>query len=1369
MKAMRTFILKHYSLKTKGDNHKAMFSPPYRATGTTVGEDGESPNVQSTGTTELDRHMYERQISMDRRGDQNTADQQLSLLQFRKSLPSYAKRSKILRTIEHHTITIICGPTGCGKTTQVPQFILEDMIEALKGSKCSIITTQPRRISAVSVAERVAKERGEPIGSTTGYHIRLESRQSAQTRLLFCTVGVLLRRLSDDPLLRQISHVIVDEVHERDRLADFLLIVLRDLIISGKRPDLKIILMSATVDGDRFAEYFGSVVGADKVRILSLEGRAFPVRGFFKEEVLQMLGGEPMAKICKRSPSPVQTPEQSELKEEDIDLNLISRTVFHICENFKSEGAILIFLPGWKEITSLCQMINRNNPGFSIRVLPLHSSIPSYQQHQVFDVMPQGWRKVVVATNIAETSVTIDDVVFVIDSGKVNQLSYNTALQMSLLTPQWISKAATKQREGRAGRCQPGFVFRMFTSEQYQAFPEYEVPEMVRTPLEELCLQVKLQTDVDIGRFLAKALDPPAQADIARTVQLLVVLGALNHQGELTHLGSQLARLPCHPRIGKMILFGAVFNCLDPILTIACCLAHRSPFILPMPHERQAAQKARQDFDRSSFSDQITALRAFNAWESLPIEERRAYSRQNYLSHNTLTMIAGIKDQFRKALESLGFQAEKGSSEVDKNISMLRAIISSGMSPSVIEYTSKLTKKGMRVETTFLTESHKENVKIHPGSVNGMKPSTFMFPERFVCYFQMMETSALYLRTTSVVSTLALTIFSGDFDVDRVNLSRECAGKQREDLQLSAFSNPTDYEIKKKSGKIPTDRWKKLIEELEHEEERDRKFSEVLDRVESMAVQRQEEKVFEKKKQKERQREKEAKERKRKQERLKQKEAKRKQIEEQNESWFKHFDESADRAATAENGEPGDEHEEEADTEGTNDSTYSKAREFMCTGPSASPTNSDPPFMTSSCASISSRVGTVILSDRLNPLSSTFPSPGTNEEKHELTVDDLVEDMEQADEDECAHQEEESEPEEDGEDEKSFTVDELKVEDPYDTVAADDEGAEEEGEFEDDDDYEGDDSDSDSDSNMEECSEVSEEEEQKRRDIDDDWHDDAEVSPDENDHLDPTKFDGENSFIEAMADLIALEIQDSMDDEEREGVSPVCRTQFFEDDTPSCPPSRSSSLRQRQDYSVVMVNNFVEIRMPPQTKECLAYIAEATQEFIVARTRSPQPTTLTTQNQNGVSGKIWSPADDEAGLLPLLQMLLKKHDHCLSGTKATLRQRQRQAKQAPKARKRMSKRGKQRSPNKARHLRTLGTELKSPAAGKGGSSQFNRRRDTKNSLGGTKRRRNEESATTEHRRRPSRGNGGPPSRSLKKRLNKRLKKRKLMKSNKRGK
>lgn len=359
--------------------------------------------------------------------------------QLKKKLPIIAHREKILSTIKKNQVVLIRGATGCGKTTQVPQFILDSFIKENRGTDCRIVCTQPRRVAAISIAARVAEERGEELGGeSVGYLIRCENElpRPEGGHILYCTVGVLLRQLQTDPTFRNLTHIIVDEVHERSVDSDILLGVLK--ILLPMRPDLRVIIMSATIEMDQFSEYFGNCP------TLEVPG--------FNHEVTEYYLGDVMRQINM----PLN---KREMKDRSTWYSFITKLIVHIHQN-RDPGAILVFCSGYDDIERLYKCLKfMKDP--SMKIYILHSLVP-VRKNKIFAPAKEGERKIILSTNVAESSITIDDVVYVVDNGKQKYMAYHADKEMYSLQNMWATKANAQQRKGRAGRCQDGFVFRMY-------------------------------------------------------------------------------------------------------------------------------------------------------------------------------------------------------------------------------------------------------------------------------------------------------------------------------------------------------------------------------------------------------------------------------------------------------------------------------------------------------------------------------------------------------------------------------------------------------------------------------------------------------------------------------------------------------------------------------------------------------------------------------------------------------------------------------------------------------------------------------------------------------------------------------------------
>ncbi|GMH06760.1 hypothetical protein Nepgr_008600 [Nepenthes gracilis] len=783
------------------------------------------------------------------------------MLESRAALPIAKSKDEILQLLKQYNVLVVCGETGSGKTTQVPQYILDDMIESGCGGACNIICTQPRRIAAISVAERVADERCEPSpgldGSFIGYQVRLDSSRNDTTKLLFCTTGILLRRIAGDKDLVGISHVIVDEVHERSLLGDFLLIVLKNLLekqSSHGTPMLKVILMSATVDSSLFSCYFGDCP------VITAEGRTHPVSTYFLEDIYErinyrlasdspaFLSFEPsrheilvgpvnnrkgknlvssslvdeslLSDECTNQhyiPTAYQAySEQTRLNlkrlnEDVIDYDLLEDLVCHIDETY-GDGAILVFLPGVSEIYTLLDRLAASycfGGESSEWLLPLHSSIAAPDQKKVFLKPPKNIRKVIIATNIAETSLTIDDVVYVIDSGKHNENRYNPRKKLSSMVEDWISQANAKQRRGRAGRVKPGICFCLYTRHRFEnVMRQFQVPEILRMPLVELCLQIKLLSLGNIKSFLSKALEPPKEEAVDSAISLLREVGAIEETEDLTPLGKHLAKLPVDLLLGKMLLYAAIFGCLSPILSISAILSYKSPFVQPK-NERESIEKLKlavltdklegstnpRDSDRQS--DHIVMMVAYRKWEKI-FQEKGVKQANNFcslysLSSSVMYMIRDMRKQFGTLLADIGLinlpkdyqipgkkkrnldgwlsDAAQPFNKYAHHSAVVKAILCAGLYPNVAAavegiYAPALgnLRQSLQPTTKGYTAwyDRRSEVHIHRSSVNsGLK--AFQYP--FLVFHEKVEINKVFLRDSTIVSPYSLLLFGGSINI----------------------------------------------------------------------------------------------------------------------------------------------------------------------------------------------------------------------------------------------------------------------------------------------------------------------------------------------------------------------------------------------------------------------------------------------------------------------------------------------------------------------------------------------------------------------------------------------------------------------------
>ncbi|GBG73014.1 hypothetical protein CBR_g12733 [Chara braunii] len=697
----------------------------------------------------------------------------------RAGLPAFKERQMIVEMVQKNRAVVLTGETGCGKTTQVPQFILEDAELHGCGTDINIVVTQPRRIAAISVAERVAWERGEQIGNSVGYAIRLDSvNPRPKGNIIFCTTGILLRRLQRSDGLDGVSHVVVDEVHERDMDTDFLLIVMREILRVNCK--LKLIVMSATLDATNFQRYFGSCP------LVTIPGFTFPVQVKHLEELPSMMGSAcpPAVLRAVSAGQHGQTRAQKE-EDEDVDTDLAAATILWVGSRFgEGDGAVLCFLPGWDVISTVKEKLLVMPGSSKLHILLLHSQIPVGDQRAVFAKAPPGMRKVILATNIAETSVTIDDIVYVVDCGKVKENQFDPARNMTAFRVVWTSKSSARQRQGRAGRVQPGFCFRLYSKAVHDSMAEHQVPEMQRMPLEELCLQIKaLSTPLNpdsrmdsplysignIESFLSKALQPPATSAVILAIKVLQQIGAIDESENLTVLGRTLAKLAVHPRIGKMLVYGALLGCLDPLLTIAAAACFRDPFLSPIG-KRAEVDRIRESFAVGSCtrSDHLVLVQAFDAWESAAaMDGGRGYMfcDINFLSSNTMRLIGGMRKQFDRTLrDSHLTDSWVRIPNKEEAAVVARSVITAGLYPNVAKSEMYREAKGgknaksYRYRLGFRAEGSR--VFVHPTSVIVEKKLN-SDSHHFLVFQEKLLTTLIFARQCTLVPPLSLVFFGG--------------------------------------------------------------------------------------------------------------------------------------------------------------------------------------------------------------------------------------------------------------------------------------------------------------------------------------------------------------------------------------------------------------------------------------------------------------------------------------------------------------------------------------------------------------------------------------------------------------------------------
>merc|ERR1719376_2056498 len=641
-------------------------------------KDGEADETTSSSSEEEEEEMTEAK------------KKKMSIKETKRSLPVFPFRQGLLDAIEEHQVLIIEGETGSGKTTQIPQYLYEaGYTKGEDGEPRKIGCTQPRRVAAMSVSARVAEEMGVKLGNEVGYSIRFEDCTSERTVLKYMTDGMLLREFLGEPDLKSYSVMIIDEAHERTLHTDILFGLIKD--IARFRPDLKLLISSATLDAEKFSEFF------DNAPIFRIPGRRFPVHIYY-----------------------TKAPEA-----DYIDAVVVTVLQIEVTQRL---GDILVFLTGQEEIETAQELLIERSRKFGSKIkelliVPIYANLPSDLQAKVFEATPPGARKVVLATNIAETSLTIDNIIYVIDPGFNKQNSYNarTGMESLIITP--VSKASANQRAGRAGRVAAGKCFRLYTAWAYQhELEENPIPEIQRVNLGNVVLMLKSLGINDLIHF--DFLDPPPHETLVLALEQLYALGALNHLGELTKLGRRMAEFPCDPMMSKMILASEQYKCSDQILTVAAMLSNNSSIFYRPKDKIIHADTARKNFFVPG-GDHMTLLNVYTQWADTDFSSQWCY--ENYIQYRSMKRARDIRDQLEGLLERVEIELVSNPGESEA----IRKAITAGY----FYHTSRLSKGG-----NYKTVKHNQAVLIHPNS------SMFEELPRFLIYHELVLTTKEYMR-----------------------------------------------------------------------------------------------------------------------------------------------------------------------------------------------------------------------------------------------------------------------------------------------------------------------------------------------------------------------------------------------------------------------------------------------------------------------------------------------------------------------------------------------------------------------------------------------------------------------------------------------
>lgn len=610
-----------------------------------------------------------------------------------KELPIYNHQDEIIEALKTHQVLIITGETGSGKTTQLPKLCLK----AGRGKKAPIVCTQPRRIAAITISQKVAQELGEFGPQIVGYKIRFKDKTGPLSRIIYATDGLLLAQVHRDKLLKNYDTIIVDEAHERSLNIDFLLGLLRKIL--PKRPDLKVIITSATIDTQQFSKAFKNAP------VIKVSGRSFPV------DIRYM------------------TFEDSE---EELPLSeQVLRAVYEIRKQ-DVLGDILVFLPTENDIVDTLNLLKDRFKNKDVLVLPMFGRLASFEQQKIFK--PFSGQKIVLATNVAETSITVPGIKYVVDSGLARIARYNISSHTKALPVQPISKASADQRAGRAGRLAPGVCIRLYSEKDYEDMPQFTPPEILRSNLAEVILKLLYLGLGSASDF--PFIDPPSPKAIKEGYLTLRELGAINHHNKLTHIGHQMAKLPLDPRISRIIIEARKQNALKEILIIAAALSIQDPRERPIEMQLKAQQMHNKFSDTSS--DFLGFLRIWNSYKRLKEKgasnrEIRNFCKEHFLSYNHMRQWEDIYKQLLDILEECG---DFPINDSPANYEQIHMAILAGFLSHIA-----LNKEGHK----YIGARGKE-LYIHPSSY------LFKAQPKWIVSYELVRTTKLFARTVAKIN-----------------------------------------------------------------------------------------------------------------------------------------------------------------------------------------------------------------------------------------------------------------------------------------------------------------------------------------------------------------------------------------------------------------------------------------------------------------------------------------------------------------------------------------------------------------------------------------------------------------------------------------
>ncbi|XP_014611781.1 PREDICTED: putative ATP-dependent RNA helicase DHX30 [Polistes canadensis] len=667
-------------------------------------------------------------------------------------LPILQYKEEILEKLKNNNILLIRGSTGCGKTTQVPQFIMDSYIKQGNATECNVLISQPRRISAISLAERIASERGETVGDVVGYCVRLQKQYPQfPGGMLFCTTGILCQIIQNNPNLKGYSHVILDEVHERTMEIDILFVLLKRALLNN--PSLKLIVMSATINTELFSKY----LNCDTIDV---HGKMFPVKMHFLEDFKNIL------------PTPGKQ-KNLDFHENDINKNtdlltINSQEIVSLIKwilNKKSPGTILCFLPGWFEIKNVKSLLTMDNSiKQKLLILQLHSKLSIGKQHRIFDPAPENTIKIILATDIAETGITVPDVVYVIDTTiKNNPIWDNNKLSIQ---SQRISQANIQQRKGRAGRVQAGESYHFITEKEYNNLRSNPLPEILFSPLETIIINIKCHTDEKFAQFCEHMIEPPSRTVIYNALKTLMQLDIIDEHEHLTPLGKRLAYISIHPSLGKALILSTIFKCSEPVLSIATLNSMDQDIFVNTLIDKSSKKEVKELYHQTS--DHLAVAKLYEEWEKHSNEsyyKNELFCNEKNINPFRMQLFMKIRDMISNRLQIYGIQNHDHSYDLEIPPSK-DTYCDELICGIMLSSTNKLIQKNdlsyyrgiFKKRTEFKNESNRP-AKIMIESVNYKRTS---WPSSYLTYLHGVNREKIpymLVYNSSIISPLTILLF----------------------------------------------------------------------------------------------------------------------------------------------------------------------------------------------------------------------------------------------------------------------------------------------------------------------------------------------------------------------------------------------------------------------------------------------------------------------------------------------------------------------------------------------------------------------------------------------------------------------------------